>query len=121
MQELGNSLEALRAWRFRPPPAVAAADERGELGAWSNRMAEALAEFRRSNLGKVLRDKEALRATIAALPDAVFVVQPDGEIVARNPLARAVLREFDAEEANFISHLPFPAALLPAGPGRVPR
>jgi two-component system, NtrC family, sensor histidine kinase KinB len=114
VQELGNALEALRSGDFERRARVAATDELAELAAGFNRMAEALAEFRRSNLGEVLRAKEALEATVAALPDAVFVVEPDGQIVARNPLARAVLRELAAEETNFIDQLPFPAASLAA-------
>jgi two-component system, NtrC family, sensor histidine kinase KinB len=114
VQELSNSLEALRSGDFDRRARVVATDELGELAAGFNRMAEALAEFRRSNLGEVLRAKEALEATVAALPDAVFVVEPDGLIVARNPLARAMLRELAAEETNFIERLPFPAAALAA-------
>jgi len=114
VQELGNSLEALRAGDFERRARVVATDELGELAVGFNRMAEALAEFRRSNLGEVLRAKEALEATIAALPDAVLVIEPDGLIVARNPLAKAVLRELAAEDARFIDDLPFPAAGLAA-------
>jgi NtrC-family two-component system sensor histidine kinase KinB len=108
VQELGNSLEALRAGDFDRRAGLIAADELGELAVGFNRMAEALSDFRRSNLGEVLRAKEALEATIAALPDAVLVVEPAGAIVARNPLAKAVLRELGAADASLIDDLPFP-------------
>jgi NtrC-family two-component system sensor histidine kinase KinB len=108
VQELASSLEALRSGDFDRRARVVAADELGELAVGFNRMAEALADFRRSNLGEVLRANEALEATIAALPDAVLVVEPGGTIVARNPLAKAVLRELGAVNASRIDHLPFP-------------
>ncbi len=114
VQELSNSLEALRSGDFERRARVVATDELGELAVGFNRVAEALAEFRRSNLGEVLRAKEALEATIAALPDAVLVVEPDGQIVARNPLAKAVLSELAAAGANSIDDLPFPTAGLEA-------
>ncbi len=107
VQELGNSLEALRAGDFDRRARLICADELGQLALGFNRMAEALSDFRRSNLGEVLRAKEALEATIAALPDAVLVVEPGGAIVARNPLAKAVLRELGAEQVGLIDDLPF--------------
>ena len=67
-------MEALRTGDFDRRAQVTSADELGELAAGFNRMAEALAEFRRSNLGEVLRAKDTLEATVAALPDAVMVI-----------------------------------------------
>ncbi len=114
LQELGTSVEALRSGDFDRRARVIASDELGGLAVGFNRMAEALAEFRRSNLGETLRAKETLEATIAALPDAVLVVDPGGLIVARNPLAKAVLLALAAEDTGSIDRLPFPAASLAA-------
>jgi NtrC-family two-component system sensor histidine kinase KinB len=72
IQQLTDSVEALRAGDFERRVPVVSNDELGSLAVGFNRMAEALAEFRRSNLSEVLRAKETLEATIATLPDAVL-------------------------------------------------
>src|SRR5208282_4369993 len=100
IQELADSVEAIRLGDFDRRVPVISDDELGHLAVGFNRMAEALADFRRSNLGEVMRAKETLESTIAALPDAVVVIDPDGRIVAVNPSARAVLAAADAGNAN---------------------
>ncbi len=112
IQELGSSVEALRAGDFEKRARVSASDELGSLAVGFNRMAEALAEFRRLNLGEVLRAKETLEATLRALPDAVLVIDPQGTIVASNPLARSVLRASGVENAQRMAELPLPSASL---------
>jgi NtrC-family two-component system sensor histidine kinase KinB len=112
IQELSNSVEALRAGDFERRARVSASDELGSLALGFNRMAEALAEFRRLNLGEVLRAKETLEATLQALPDAVMVLDPDGTIVASNPLARSVLKAIGAEHAQRIAEMPLSSGSL---------
>jgi len=112
IQELGSSVEALRAGDFDRRARVSAIDELGALAAGFNRMAEALAEFRRFNLGEVLRAKETLESTLRALPDAVLVIDPEGTIVASNPLARSVLKATGVENAQRIAELPLPSPSL---------
>jgi NtrC-family two-component system sensor histidine kinase KinB len=114
IQELTNSVDALRAGDFERRVPVVSDDELGRLAVGFNRMAEALAEFRRSNLSQVLRAKEALEATIATLPDAVLVIDPEGRIVTLNPVARSVLQASGAAEAGSIEELPFPRHSLVA-------
>ena len=114
VQELARSLEALRLGDFARRARVTSNDELGHLAEGFNRMAEALAEFRRSNLGEVIAAKETLESTIAALPDAVVVVDPDGRIVAQNPLAGAVLVARKAGGAKTVDDLPFAPAGLRA-------
>ena len=114
IQELTNSVEALRAGDFGRRVPVVSDDELGSLAVGFNRMAETLAEFRRSNLSEVLRAKETLEATIATLPDAVLVIDPEGRIVTPNPLARSVLQATGAAGASSIEELPFPAHSLTA-------
>ena len=109
IHELSTSVEALRLGDFDRRVHVTSPDELGQLAGGFNRMAEALAEFRRSNLGEVLRAKETMEATLAALPDAVIVMDPDGQIVTTNALARTILQVTGAEHAQRISDLPFPA------------
>jgi NtrC-family two-component system sensor histidine kinase KinB len=107
IHELSTSVEALRLGDFDRRVHVTSADELGQLAKGFNRMAEALAEFRRSNLGEVLRAKETLEATLAALPDAVIVVDPEGRIVTTNALARSILQATGTERAQRIEDLPF--------------
>jgi len=114
VQELDNSVEALRLGDFARRVSVTSQDELGHLADGFNRMAEALSEFRRSNLGEVIAAKETLEATIAALPDAVVVIDPNGRIVAQNPLARSVLSARKASTATTVVDLPFAPAGLRA-------
>jgi two-component system, NtrC family, sensor histidine kinase KinB len=114
IQELDRSVEALRLGDFDRRVEVTSRDELGHLAEGFNRMAEALAELRRSNLGEVIAAKETLEATIAALPDAVVVIDPDGRIVAQNPLARSILVATKAQGAKIVDDLPFSAGRLRA-------
>jgi two-component system, NtrC family, sensor histidine kinase KinB len=110
IQELSNSVEAIRMGDFDRRVQTITDDELGRLGAGFNRMAEALAEFRRLNLSEVLRANETLEATIAALPDAVIVIDPETRIVTFNRLARTLMRATGAENASRLEDLPLPAS-----------
>jgi two-component system, NtrC family, sensor histidine kinase KinB len=110
IQELSTSVEAIRTGDFDRRVQTITDDELGRLGAGFNRMAESLAEFRRSNLSEVLRANETLEATIAALPDAVIVIDPEARIVTLNRLARALMRATGADNANRLEDLPLPAS-----------
>jgi two-component system, NtrC family, sensor histidine kinase KinB len=114
IQELSSSVEAIRTGDFDRRVQTITDDELGRLGAGFNRMAEALAEFRRSNLSEVLRANETLEATIAALPDAVIVIDPEARIVTLNRLARALMRATGAENASRLEELPLPASDISA-------
>jgi NtrC-family two-component system sensor histidine kinase KinB len=94
---LTESVEAIERGEFGNRVRVPSEDELGRLGSGFNRMAEALDEFRRSNLGEVLRAKKNLEATLEALPDAVVVVNPGGNIDAMNRPARMLLRKEDPD------------------------
>lgn len=109
IQELTHSVEALREGDFERRVPIVSYDELGSLAFGFNRMADALAEFRRSNLSEVLRAKDTLEATIATLPDAVLVIDSEGRIVALNPVARSVLYATGTPWASRIEELPFPA------------
>jgi len=106
VQALTDSVDALRQGDFerRLPPF--APDELGRLASGFNRMAETLSEYRRSSLGELLAAKTTLEATLNALPDAVFVVAPDGALAALNPRAREVLRAKGAADAHRLADLP---------------
>jgi NtrC-family two-component system sensor histidine kinase KinB len=88
-------------------------DELGRLADGFNRMAEHLAELRRANIGEVLRAKETLEATLAALPDAVVVVDPEGLVSAANEVAGRVLSAASATPRR-VDDLPLPPAAIGA-------
>jgi NtrC-family two-component system sensor histidine kinase KinB len=88
---LTQSVEAIRRGEFGKRVPVATSDELGTLASGFNNMANALDEFRRSNLGETLRAKQTLESILAALPNAVIVVDPAGHIATLNAAAQAVL------------------------------
>ena len=75
-------------------------------------MAKRLSDYRESSLGELLLAKATLEATLAALPDAVIVVNPDEQIVSKNPLAVQILKAMGGSEGNRVEALPLPPAVL---------
>ncbi|QJW99084.1 sensor histidine kinase [Frigoriglobus tundricola] len=106
IRELTDSVEDVRHGNFDRRVAETTADELGRLAAGFNRMAEALAEYRRSSLGELIAAKMTLEATLDALPDAVLVFGPDGALVAANPPARALLAATGSDPAPHLSAFP---------------
>jgi NtrC-family two-component system sensor histidine kinase KinB len=106
VRELTASVDALRQGNFDRRVQIGSIDELGQLAAGFNRMAESLAEYRTSSLGELLAAKMTLEATLNALPDAVFVIAPDGELVAVNPPGKAVLDARRAGSASRLQELP---------------
>jgi NtrC-family two-component system sensor histidine kinase KinB len=106
VRELTASVEALRGGNFDSRVGISAPDEFGRLAEGFNRMAETLGEYRRSSLGELLVAKMTLEATLNALPDAVLVFDPSGNVVALNPPARAVLQATRSEGAAHLRELP---------------
>jgi two-component system, NtrC family, sensor histidine kinase KinB len=103
---LTESVDALRRGEFDRRVPVDTSDELGSLASGFNNMAHALDEFRRSNLGETLRAKETLESTLAALPNAVIVVDSSGKLVALNSAARAVLNAAGRHDAARMEELP---------------
>jgi NtrC-family two-component system sensor histidine kinase KinB len=91
VRELTASVDSIRQGDFDRRVPVRGADELGRLAEGFNRMAETLADYRHSSLGELLLSKATLEASLAALPDAVIVVDPDSQVVSANPLARQIL------------------------------
>jgi NtrC-family two-component system sensor histidine kinase KinB len=110
--ELTRSVEAIRRDDFKSRVGVDSEDELGQLAKGFNRMAEALADYHESSLGELLLAKTTLEATLAALPDAVIVVDPDEQIVSKNPFAVRVLQAIGGKEPARIEDLPLPPAVL---------
>lgn len=65
-------------------------DEIGQLAHAFNAMAVALQKFRKVDQAKLLRTQETTRAAINALPHAVAIFSPDGQIELANRLAETL-------------------------------
>ena len=117
--DLTRSVEALGRGDFDRRVSVTSADELGRLATGFNQMAETLAEFRRLNLDEVIRAKETLESTLAALPDAVIVVDPEGDVVAANPTATKVFHALGLEPVRRVEQLPLSRDRLEAVQGQL--
>ncbi len=106
ISNLTESVDALRRGEFEKRVPVDTSDELGRLAVGFNKMAEALDDFRRSNLGETIRAKETLESTLAALPNAVIVVDPAGKITALNHSAHTVLETAGNPDADRMEELP---------------
>jgi NtrC-family two-component system sensor histidine kinase KinB len=106
VHELTESVEAIRRDDFARRVQVDSADELGRLADGFNRMAETLADYRNSSLGELLLAKMTLESALAAIPDPVFVVDPEGQIVSANRLARAILPAGSDDQTHRIEDLP---------------
>jgi NtrC-family two-component system sensor histidine kinase KinB len=112
IRDLSRSVEAIRRNAFASRVPVTSEDELGQLADGFNRMAERLGEYHESSLGELLAAKTTLEATLAALPDAVVVVDPDGRIASKNRLAEDVLKATGGSVAQTFGELPLPPAVL---------
>ena len=112
LRELTASAEAIRHGDFTPRLQSESEDELGRLAATFNRMTEDLREFRKSNLGEVIAAKETLEATLAALPDAVLLIDAPGEVASLNAAAQQLLRDIGARRPSRIEELLLPPETL---------
>ena len=64
-----------------------------------------LAEFRRTNIGEVVRAKNTLEATLEALPDAVVLLDAAGRIQSMNRAARRVLASAGLDRPHRLADL----------------
>ena len=62
-------------------------------------MADDLATFRRANIGEVIQAKETPQAALAALPDAVLVIESGGAVSSANPRAIEIIDGVATENA----------------------
>ncbi len=112
IRELTASVEAMRNGDFTQRVVPRRDDELGQLASGFNRMAESLVAWESSNLAEVMRAKDTLEVTIAALPDPVIVVDPDGAVVSLNAPARTVLAAAGITELARAESLPASAGEL---------
>ncbi len=108
--ELTRAVDAIREGDFDRRVTVPRQDELGRLAEGFNRMADDLTEFRRANIGEVLRAKDTLEATLAALPDAVVVIESEGLVSSANPRASEIIRAARGSSAQDVRELPVPEA-----------
>ena len=87
VRQLTRGANAIRQGQFDQRIDVASHDELGELAAAFNQMADDLSEFRRTNIGEVVRAKNTLEATLEALPDAVVLLDASGRVQSMNRAA----------------------------------
>ena len=93
LRRLTDGANAIRGGHFSESIDVSSRDELGELAGAFNQMAKDLAEFRRTNIGEVVRAKNTLEATLEALPDAVVLLDDKGQIQSMN---RAAVRTLES-------------------------
>jgi NtrC-family two-component system sensor histidine kinase KinB len=93
LRELASAAAAIRDGQFETRVRVESTDEIGDVSEVFNEMSRRLGEFHQSNLGEVLRAKRALEATLRALPDAVLLVDGQGNVAATNPQAKQLLAQ----------------------------
>ena len=105
VRRLTVGANAIKEGRFGERIAVTSHDELGELASAFNDMADDLAEFRRTNLGEVLRAKSTLEATLEALPDAVVLLDPTGRIQSMNRAAIRVLTSVGIDDPRTLQDL----------------
>jgi NtrC-family two-component system sensor histidine kinase KinB len=101
IRQLTEAVEAMRRGEFDFKVWVDHHDEIGSLAAGFNLMADDLATFRRANIGEVMRAKETLQAALAALPDAVIVIEPGGAVSTANPRATEIIDGVAAPKTRF--------------------
>jgi NtrC-family two-component system sensor histidine kinase KinB len=87
LRRLTRGANAIREGRFEEQIDVTSHDELAELASAFNQMATDLADFRRTNIGEVVRTKNILESTLAGLPDAVMLLDADRRIVSMNRAA----------------------------------
>ncbi|HVY47864.1 MAG TPA: ATP-binding protein, partial [Minicystis sp.] len=110
LSALTRSVEAIRQGDFGRRVAPARDDELGRLAEGFNRMAEDIEEFRRSNIGEVVRINETLEAVLAALPDAVLLIDAEGRVSSANDAASRILAGVGRSGAEHISEIALPDA-----------
>ena len=105
VRKLTHGANAIRRGDFSERIVVTSRDELGALASAFNQMAEDLAEFRRTNIGEVVRAKNTLEATLEALPDAVVLLDARGQIQSMNLAAVRTLAAAGVREPRSLNDL----------------
>jgi NtrC-family two-component system sensor histidine kinase KinB len=105
LRRLTQGANAIRRGQFSERIKVTSRDELGDLAGAFNQMAEDLSEFRRTNVGQVVRAKNTLEATLEALPDAVLVLDGAGHVQSMNRAAVSALASAGIHEPERLDDL----------------
>lgn len=87
IQRLTASVREIEKGNFQLAVESGQADELGKLTKAFNRMATALREYRRIDQAKIVRAQRITNLTINSLPDAVFLLSPEGQVQLTNRTA----------------------------------
>jgi NtrC-family two-component system sensor histidine kinase KinB len=90
IHRLTRSVEDVRGGNLELVLPVESKDEIGRLSEAFNEMAKSLREFRRSDRAKLLRVQKATQAAFNSLPDAIAVVNLDGQVEVATGSAKDV-------------------------------
>ncbi len=113
IRQLTDAVEAMRRGEFDFKVWIDHHDEIGRLAEGFNLMADDLATFRRANIGEVIQAKETLQAALAALPDAVLVIESGGAVSSANPRATEIIDGVATPKTRF-QDLVLPSAMKAA-------
>jgi signal transduction histidine kinase len=91
LQAITESARAISAGNLDQLVPVTSSDELGNLAEAFNIMARHLRDFRQSQTAQLLRAQQTSQATIDSFPDAVLVIDPEGQVEMANPAARRLL------------------------------
>jgi signal transduction histidine kinase/HAMP domain-containing protein len=105
LRRLTHGANAIREGRFDERIELVSRDELGDLASAFNQMAEDLAEFRRTNVGEVVRAKNTLEATLESLPDAVVLLDASCRILSMNRAALTTLQAAGVDGATSLRDL----------------
>jgi len=111
IEQMTQSTDAIGKGDFDTRVEPVGGDELGRLASAFNLMVGSLAEYRRSSLGELLASKLTLRATLDALPDAVLLFGPEGDVVDQNSPGNALLKDLGASPPVTLDKLALPSEL----------
>lgn len=86
-----HSAREISAGKFDQVIPIDSADEIGQLAQAFNAMAHRLRDYRQSQSAQLLRAQRTSQATIDSFPDAVLVIDPEGQVEMANPASRRLL------------------------------
>lgn len=86
-----QSAREISAGQFDQVIPIDSTDEIGQLAHAFNTMAHRLRDYRQSHLAQLLRLQRTSQATIDSFPDAILVIDTEGEVELANPASHRLL------------------------------